>query len=58
MPWAEMMQAAARLGIGPQGFWQLSLKEWRMLASGPGQAAPLGRQELEQMMRMWPDERG
>ncbi len=51
------MQAAARMGVGPEGFWLLSLKEWRMLTAGPARAAPLGRSELERMQEMWPDER-
>ena len=54
--WSEMMQAAARMGVGPEGFWRLSLKEWRMLTAGPVQAAPLGRSELERMREMWPDD--
>jgi len=55
-PWGEMMQAAARMGVAPEGFWRLSLKEWRMLTAGPVQAAPLGRNELEAMVGLWPDE--
>ncbi|MGN6063359.1 MULTISPECIES: phage tail assembly chaperone [Brevundimonas] len=55
-PWGEMMQVAARMGVGPEGFWRLSLKEWRMLTAGPVQAAPLGRGELERMQEMWPDD--
>lgn len=54
--WGEMMQAAARMGVGPEGFWRLSLKEWRMLTAGPVHAAPLGRGELERMQEMWPDD--
>ena len=50
------MQAAARMGVAPEGFWRLSLKEWRMLTAGPVQAAPLGRNELEAMVGLWPDE--
>ena len=50
------MQAAARMGVAPEGFWRLSLKEWRMLTAGPVQAAPLGRSELERMVGLWPDE--
>ncbi|QTC86919.1 phage tail assembly chaperone [Brevundimonas pondensis] len=46
----------AHLGVGPEGFWRLSLKEWRMLTGGPVQAAPLGRGELERMKEMWPDD--
>lgn len=50
------MQAAARMGVGPERFWRLSLKEWRMLTAGPAQAAPLERAELERMREMWPDD--
>ena len=44
------------MGVGPEGFWRLSLKEWRMLTAGPVQVAPLGRSELERMREMWPDD--
>lgn len=54
-PWTEMLQAAARMGVGPEGFWRLSLKEWRMLTARPVQAAPLGRSQLERMHARWPD---
>ena len=54
--WGEMMQAAARMGVGPEGFWRLSLKEWRMLTTPAVGSAPLGRSALERMMEGWPDE--
>ncbi|MFN3817322.1 phage tail assembly chaperone [Brevundimonas sp.] len=54
-PWSEMIQAAARMGVGPEGFWRLSLKEWRMLTAGPAQAAPMGRAELAWLEERWPD---
>lgn len=51
-----MIQAAARMGVGPEGFWRLSLKEWRMLTTaGPLQAGPIGRAELAQLEKRWPD---
>ena len=53
--WAEMMQAAARMGVGPEGFWRLSLKEWRMLTQAPGMATPMGRGTLARLMEEWPD---
>ena len=57
---AQWLDGALRrlmqLGVGPEGFWRLSLKEWRMLTAGPVQAAPLGRGELERMQEMWPDD--
>ncbi len=54
-PWGEMMRAAIRMGVGPEEFWRLSLKEWRMLTEVGGGAAPLGRGELEMMQAAWPD---
>ena len=54
-PWGEMLRTAARLGVGPEGFWQLSLREWRMLTERSGQAGSLGRSEMERMVERWPD---
>ncbi len=55
-PWGEMLRAAAGLGVGPQAFWRLSLREWRMLTARPRAAGPLGRNEFERMAEAWPDE--
>lgn len=55
-PWGAMLQAAARMGVAPEAFWRLSLREWRWLTEGPGQAQPLGRSEFERMAETWPDE--
>lgn len=54
--WGAMLRMALALGISPDVFWRLSLKEWRMLTApaGPG---PLARRDLDEMMRAWPDER-
>ena len=54
-PWAELLRRAVRLGVAPEAFWRLSLKEWRMLTQGPSSAAPIGRDGLERMMEAWPD---
>ena len=54
-PWPEMMRLAARLGVGPEAFWRLSLKEWRMLTERPEVETPMGRGVLEQMAERWPD---
>lgn len=46
--------AALRLGVPPEAFWRLSLKEWRALAGGdPG--AALGRAAFERLAADWPD---
>ena len=54
-PWGEMLRTAARLGVEPEGFWRLSLREWRMLTARVDGAAPMGRGELMQMAERWPD---
>ena len=54
--WGPMLQAAARMGVGPEAFWRLSLREWRWLTAGPVQAQPMGRSEFERMAEAWPDE--
>ncbi|URI16965.1 phage tail assembly chaperone [Brevundimonas albigilva] len=54
-PWAEMLRTAAALGIAPEAFWRLSLREWRMLVQAPAGAGPLGRTALERMIEEWPD---
>ena len=50
-----MLRTAARLGVEPEAFWRLSLREWRMLVEAPAGAAPLERATLERMMEGWPD---
>ena len=55
--WPAMMRTAAMSGVGPEGFWRLSLKEWRMLTTRADGARPLGRGEMGAMMERWPDER-
>ncbi len=49
-----MLRAAVAMGISPEAFWRLSVREWRMLtvARGP---RPMGRHDLDEMMRAWPD---
>lgn len=55
MGWPGMLRTAARLGLGPEAFWRLSLREWRMLTGGRAQAAPMGRMDFERMAERWPD---
>ena len=51
-----MLRTALALGIGPEAFWRLSVREWRMLTSVDAGAGPMGRVELETMMEAWPDD--
>jgi uncharacterized phage protein (TIGR02216 family) len=55
--WGAMLRAAVAMGLSPEAFWRLSLKEWRMLTAVSSGAVPLGRRELDEMMRAWPDDR-
>lgn len=50
------MRTAIRLGIPPEAFWRLSLKEWRALVDATALAASLGREDFERMMEASPDE--
>lgn len=55
LAWAEMLRAAALMGIAPAQFWKLSLREWRALTAPSGPA--LARKEFDLMMKTRPDER-
>ena len=55
LPWGEMLRAALSLGIGPEAFWRLSVREWRWLA-GAGEASMRG-DRLEELMGRFPDAR-
>lgn len=55
LAWAEMLRAAALMGIAPAQFWKLSLREWRALTTPSGPALP--REQFDLMMKMRPDER-
>jgi len=55
-PWGEMLRTAASLGLGPEAFWRLSLREWRWLTAA--EARPLERGELAALMAAFPDRAG
>ena len=50
-----MLRTAVALGVSPEAFWRLSLKEWRMLTARATGLVPMGRGEVEALMRAWPD---
>lgn len=57
--WAAMLRLALAMGVAPEAFWRLSLREWRMLtepAAGASTGRALGRAELERMAEAWPDD--
>ena len=53
--WGPMLRAALALGIGPEAFWRLSLKEWRMLTEAARGPEVMRRARLDELMRRWPD---
>ncbi len=58
MPWAEMLRAALRLGIPPEAFWRLSLREWRWLTAADTQAGRFDCAQLDALIKDYPDETG
>jgi hypothetical protein len=50
-----MLIEAARVGVLPEAFWRLSLKEWRMLIEPAGGDA-LGRAAFEVLAQRWSDD--
>ncbi len=54
LPWGAMLRAALSAGLSVDGFWRLSVREWRWLADRGSEA--LGGAELYEMMRAFPDE--
>jgi len=53
-----MLRTATALGVTPEAFWRLSLREWRMLVEAPASMRPMGRSDLERLAEAWPDDRG
>lgn len=50
------MRTATILGVTPEVFWRLSLREWRMLTDRPAGAQAMGREDLMRMAEAWPDD--
>lgn len=54
-PWPEALRLALQLGLPPDAFWRLSLREWRALTAAP--AAPvLTRPGLDALLARYPDQ--
>ena len=53
--WGPMLKAALAMGVGPEAFWRLSLKEWRMLTAPASDGAPMDRAGFEALAARWPD---
>jgi uncharacterized phage protein (TIGR02216 family) len=53
-PWRALLRTALRLGISPEVFWRLSLKEWRAFSAS--NAESLSRAAFETLTARFPDE--
>jgi hypothetical protein len=53
--WPRLLSEAAQRGIPPNAFWQVSLREWRLLVSDN---RAMERGELEALLALHPDRRG
>lgn len=53
--WGGMLRTAAALGVAPEAFWRLSLREWRMLTARAEGPAHMGRAAFERLAEAWPD---
>jgi uncharacterized phage protein (TIGR02216 family) len=53
--WSAPLRLALNLGLPPEAFWRLSLKEWRALTDGPS-APVLSRADLSALIHRYPDE--
>ena len=54
--WPAMLRAALAMGVAPEAFWRLSLKEWRMLTAPAAGEAPMNRAAFDALAARWPDE--
>ena len=48
--WTAALALAARLGLTPDAFWALSLREWRALTEPDAARRPLSRAELNTLI--------
>jgi len=53
-PWPLLLAAALRLGLTPEQFWRLSLREWRALNT-PQLGEALSRSTFDALARRFPD---
>jgi uncharacterized phage protein (TIGR02216 family) len=53
--WSEPLRLAVWLGIPPEAFWRLSLREWRALTEAPPTPV-LTRPGLSALIARYPDE--
>lgn len=52
-PWSVWLAAAVSWGLRPDAFWDLSWREWAMLAGGT--ARDMSRTEFQNLAMLFPD---
>lgn len=53
-PWADLVQAALKLGLKPAEFWQLSLREWNAITREKKRSG-FRRSDLSRLISAFPD---
>jgi uncharacterized phage protein (TIGR02216 family) len=56
MPWRDLIRTAAEIGVKPGEFWDVSVKEWRMLIASGREGPAMGRRDLDRLTSRYPDE--
>ncbi|MAI90409.1 phage tail assembly chaperone [Ponticaulis sp.] len=52
--WGKLLQIGLRSGLSPSAFWQLSLREWRLITSYRKRSG-FGRNDLSRLIAEFPD---
>ncbi|MGF1462067.1 MAG: phage tail assembly chaperone [Maricaulaceae bacterium] len=52
--WPGLLRAALALGLAPEAFWRLALREWRALTDAR-EVAPLSAERLADLRAAYPD---
>ena len=59
LDWPGLMRAGlGGLRLTPAVFWQLTPAELALMLGDPGGVRPLGRTQLDALLRQWPDGEG
>lgn len=53
-PWGRLLQAGLRLGLTPEAFWKLSLREWRLITAKKSDSG-FGKKDLSRLIAAFPD---
>jgi hypothetical protein len=55
LPWGDWLRfAVLRLGLTPAGFWEMPVREWRIVLT-PTRPHSMGARELNALLSAYPD---